>query len=299
MSREIYRVPLDFDHPLNKAWSGHLLPESLHEKPCPDCKNGYSEHAEFMQRVWSGNEPFHPTLTGSKKLTAQTPAVRALAERHITAAPHYYGTGEGAIVREAERLAALWNGQWCHHLSQDDVDALIAAGRLREFTHTWRRGEGWSPIEPAPVVTAAQVNKWSITSSGHDDLNESAVIRARCVRDGLLYECPTCDGHATLEAYPGQRAASEAWKPTEPPTGSGWQLWSTAGNPAPISPVFATAETLAGWMSDPERGSDWVPLDVAVNFVNEGWAPSGFSSSATGFVAGVEYVGFRKTDKEA
>ena len=47
--------------------------------------------------------------------------------------------------------------------------------------------------------------------------------------------------------YPGQRAEAEAWEPTDPPTGDGWQLWETTSEGSPSSPVFATAEALADW----------------------------------------------------
>lgn len=294
MSREVYRVPLDFSHPLGKAWPGYLIPEYLHEKPCPDCKLGYSEIAQFMHDVWYGNEPFHPILTGSKKLTAATPAVRARAERNVAAAPEFYGTGEHAILCEAQRLADLWNGMWCHHLSQEDVNALVATDRLWDFTHTCRSGEGWHRIEPVPVVTAVQVNEWSISGMGHDGLNEQVVVEARCEREGVPFACATCGGSATLEAYPGQRTEAEAWQPTEPASGDGWQLWSTAGDRYPMSPVFAVAEELAGWMSDEERGRQWVPFDTAMEFIKVGWAPSGFASQKTGVVSGVEWVGFHK-----
>lgn len=62
--------------------------------------------------------------------------------------------------------------------------------------------------------------------------------------------CPTCNGHASIEKYPGQRAEAEAWEPTEPPTGDGWQMWETTSEGSPISPVFATADALATWLAD-------------------------------------------------
>lgn len=37
MGREVRRVPLDFDWPLNKVWDGFVNP---HYKKCPDCENG-------------------------------------------------------------------------------------------------------------------------------------------------------------------------------------------------------------------------------------------------------------------
>ena len=62
--------------------------------------------------------------------------------------------------------------------------------------------------------------------------------------------CPTCEGNATVEKYPGQLAEAEAWEPTVPPTGEGWQMWETTSDGSPLSPVFATPEELAEWCVD-------------------------------------------------
>ncbi|MEZ0089995.1 hypothetical protein [Streptacidiphilus sp. EB129] len=298
MGREIKRVPLDFDQPLNEIWPGYLSPDKFDSLPCPDCKNGYSTHAQHLYDLWYGDAPFHPTDTGSTLLQADTPAVRAFAERNIARAPEFYGTSEIAIVREAQRLANLWNGGWSHHLAQDDVDALVAAGRLRDLTHTWDkdREPRFQPKEPAVTPTAAEVNEWSLHSMGHDGINASVVIRARCEREGVEDTCPTCQGHAGIEAYPGQRAEAEAWEPTEPPEGEGWQLWETVSEGSPISPVFATADELAGWMSDPERGRNWVPQETAAKFIADGWALSFVATPETGLVSGVEFVGHHTSE---
>lgn len=34
---------------------------------------------------------------------------------------------------------------WRHNITQDEVEALVALGRLMDFTHTCVRGEGWKP----------------------------------------------------------------------------------------------------------------------------------------------------------
>lgn len=292
MSRQIYRVPLDFDSPLDKVWPGYLMPEHLRPDPCPDCELGFSPQAQRFHDQWYGEARFDPDETGSEWLNIHTPGVRAIAERNTADAPDFCLNGRSAVDREATRLAVMWNGQWSHHLSQDDVDALIAADRLWDFTHTCRPGEGWQPIVPVPAVTAAQVNEWSLRGMGHDGLNAHAVIEARCAREGVPYTCATCGGCATFEAYPGQRAEAEAWERTEPPAGDGWQLWSTVTEGSPMSPVFETAEALANWMSDPARDKfDWVPFDVAMKFIDAGWAPSGYETEL-GMVSGVEFVGF-------
>ena len=294
MGREVKRVPVDFDWPLRKVWEGYLMPDRLDENPCPACKNGYSPHAEHLHDLWYGYVPFSPADTGSEILRAGTPAVRAFAERNVASAPDFYGTSELAIVCEALRLADLWNGMWCHHLCQDDVDALVAAGRLMDFTHTWSRENGWQKKDAPVTPTAAQVNEWSLSGFGHDSINAMVVISARCERAGVSDRCATCQGHGSLEAYEGQRAEAEAWQPAEPPEGDGWQLWETVTEGSPISPVFADAEGLAQWLASSAAGRDQMgSITVARAFVAAGWAPTFVGTPETGLVSGAEFIGTR------
>lgn len=302
MGREIKRVPIDFDWKRGEVWQGYLMPDTLAGVSCVACDgSGYSPHARALHDLWYGKQLFDPTTTGSVPLTVDTPEVRAFAERNIAHAPDFYGTGEPAVRREAQRLADLWNGMWCHHLAQEDVDALIAADRLWDFTRTWSKQEGWQRIEPIPVITAEQVNRWSLHGSGHDSISCHVVIKARCERQGVPDTCAVCKGRGETEVYPGQRAEAEAWRSIEPPAGDGWQLWETVSEGSPISPVFATAEELAGWMSDPSRpgGRDWMPYPVAMDFIRAGWAPSFIASAGTGVVPGAEWVGMRDEATEA
>lgn len=293
MGREIKRVPLDFDWPLKKTWAGFLSPERLHEKECPDCGGrGYSPHARDLHELWYGNLPFHPAMTGSRPVTAETPAVRAFAERNVAHAPDYYGTGESAIVREGTRLAKLWNGMWQHHLSQEDVDALVANDQLRELTSHFVKGEGWVKNEPAVKPTAQQVNEWSLGGNILTGLSSTdcyVAIKARCERDGYRDECATCNGHGSLEAYPGQRQEAEDWEPEQPPAGEGWQMWETVSEGSPVSPVFATPEELADWMTGPDADqfSRASSREGALKFIKAGWAPS-FIGVGDTLMSGVE-----------
>lgn len=297
MGREIRRVPLQFDWPLQKVWGGFLRPDSLDGEQCPECKGGYSSHAQNLYDLWYGNLPFDPASTGSTPLDTTTPAVRAFAERNVSRSPEFYGgTHEGVIVREALRLANLWNGQWSHHLAQDDVDALVAGNRLYDFTHTWSKEARWQKIEPPVTPTAAQVNEWSLHGFGHDGINASVVIRARCAREGQAEICPRCEGHGSIEAYPGQRAEADAWESTSPPTGEGWQMWETVSEGSPVSPVFPDAEGLAQWLTTPAGGEMAGPsrrpmsIERARGFVGEGWAPS-LIGNAGGIHDGASFVG--------
>lgn len=262
MSFKVRRVQLDFSAPLNKVWEGFKLPERLDGRDCPECDGGgYSPRARHLHDQWYGKVPFDPSSTGSPLLQHDTPAVRAFAEHNVESAPWYYGTGEQAIVHEAKRLIGYWNYQWCHHLDQNDVDALVEEGRLMSFTHTWVQGVGWQKIDPPVHPTAREVNTWSLTGLSHDAINCMVVIDAKCKREGIDSRCSHCEGHGGVEVYPGQRAEREAWfeEDREPPTGEGWQLWETVSEGAPISRVYATAEELAVYMSTP--GSAWGVAD--------------------------------------
>lgn len=277
MGRELKRVPLDFEWPIDKTWWGYFLPESLHEVRCTECDGGgYSKEAKRLQDRWYGYVPFDPRETGSQFLQASTPEVRAFAERNVASAPSYYRSGEDAIVEEAQRLANHWNGSWSHHLAQEDVEALVADGRLMDFTHTWSREDGWQPKDPAPHVTAEEVNKWSLHGMGHDSINAAVVIRAHCEREGLPLLCSNCGGHGSTEAHPGQRQAADAWTRQEPPTGEGWQVWETVSEGSPITPVFATAEGLIDHLVTVGAWNKRWSRESAEAFVKgSGWAPTG------------------------
>jgi hypothetical protein len=304
MGREIKRVPLDFDWPLHERWSGFLMPESLFGKNCPDCDgHGWSPRGQELHDLWYGNGavPFHPWDNGSTPLTLDTPAVREFAQRNVSRSPEFYGSGENAIAREAWRLAGLWNGQWSYHLNQDDVDALVTDGRLHDLTHTFNPETRWQPIDPPVRPTPEQVNEWAIRTMGHDSINAHVCITARCEREGVPHTCATCEGHGNVEAYPGQRAEADAWTSIEPPTGEGWQLWETVSEGSPVSPVFATAEALAQWLTTAEGGYASGPshrplsIEAARRFVGAGWAPS-MIGDANGIHDGVAWVGNKEQE---
>ena len=273
MSREIRRVPRGFDWPHNKTWAGYLRPEWLHEAKCATCDGtGYSAFARRIRDQWYGYTEFHPASTGCELLTADTPRVRAFAERNVTGSPGFYGRGKAAIRREAQRLADLWNGQMCHHLRQDDVDALVEAGRLMDFTHTWTKGEGWAKKEPPYRPSAAEVNEWSLDGFGHDALNLGIVVEHRCAKVGRSERCDACNGEGHIEKWVGQRALAEAWEPIEPPTGEAWQVWETVSEGSPISPAFDAREELVEFLTTPAYRGIGGPLtrEQAEAFVEAG-----------------------------
>lgn len=254
MGREVRRVPLNFDWPLDEVWQGFLMPERLDSLPCPSCDHG----------------------EGSSGWTAEATAL------DHTFYPSYGHPG------------------WHDKLEQDDVDRLVEKGRLRKLV--WREPTPDNPRDREWVRvprTAAEVNAANADGAAsmfndlsHDCINRGILVAFRCEKLGVPHTCGHCGGHGGIEAYPGQRAEADAWEPTDPPAGDGWQLWETTSDGSPISPVFASADLLAEWMSQPERGRNWVPQEAARKFIDVGWAPTAAGSAEHGVRPGVEHVGW-------
>ena len=60
MGRELRRVPMDFDWPLNKPWKGFVNPRYT-AKECKDCNgSGYAPFAYNLYQQWYGYIYFIP-----------------------------------------------------------------------------------------------------------------------------------------------------------------------------------------------------------------------------------------------
>ena len=240
------RVPMDFAWPRNKTWGGYLNPHYAQSTECDQCGgSGYSREAKHLADQWYGKAPFSPRDRGSVPLTIHNPSVRIFAERNCS------NSHCGGVEREAARLITMWNTQWCHHLNADDVAALVEAGRLMDFTHTWDKDTATWRLKPdLTPPTPEEVNVWSLKGFGHDAINQWVVVKAECKRLGLPYTCGKCGGKGELWPSPEIEQAAEEWIKTEPPTGDGYQLWETTSEGSPVSPVFATIEELCEWCAD-------------------------------------------------
>lgn len=303
MSRHLKRVPLDFDWPLKEVWGGYLNPYYKQAGTCPDCENGYDRakgrldaNAALFHDQWYGNVLFDPIAYGAEPLSQLADEVWSFARRNIKSAPDYYMTDaeraailkfkqdamlgfpaheepliafptfdqDAAIAREAKRLYNLWKNQWCHHLIQADVDALIEADRLWDFTRVpvndeqrevvraqLEAGENsWLPYPNGQHPTAAKVNAWSFSSFGHDGLNRGVCIEARCKREGVPYMCVRCAGSGRVWPTPEIQRRYESWEREGPPTGDGYQLWEDCSEGSPVSPVFTSLDDLCTWAAD-------------------------------------------------
>ena len=262
MGRELKRVPMDFNWPRNKTWGGYLNPFSNQSVKCADCDgSGYSPKAKCFHDQWYGYAPFEALAYGATPLAFDDPVLVALARRNVEHSPGYYGTDQNAVKREQVRLFRLFRGKWSHHLIQADVDALLAEGRLMDFTHTPRTeeqceivraklaagGNSWLPESNGYRPMAEEVNTWSLSGFGHDGINQYICLRARCERERVTVECSRCGGSGTIWPTPEIERMHEDWEPVEPPKGDGYQLWETTSEGSPISPVFATLDELCKW----------------------------------------------------
>lgn len=281
MGRDIKRVDCNNAVPVGVHWEGYLNPHYGARQPCPACGGtGASPRARIFEEQWYGNAPFDPASTGSTLFTTNEPAIRELAERNCQRTPGHFGYGDSAVEREARRLADHFNPSWCHHLSQEDVDALIAGGRLRDFTQDFVRGEGWVDKDPVPQVSAREVNVWSLRGMGHDALNRWICVRARCEREGVPEKCATCDGDGDWWPSEEAKALYESWEQAEPPAGDGWQVWENVSEGSPVTPAFATAEELIDYLVkygdawDQHRGDGGWNRENAECFVKRGFAMS-------------------------
>jgi hypothetical protein len=63
--------------------------------------------------------------------------------------------------------------------------------------------------------------------------------------DGRWGVCSVCGGDGI---DPSVKETYDAWEPSDPPEGAGFQLWTTTNEGAPISPVFETLDALCAYL---------------------------------------------------
>lgn len=195
------------------------------------------------------------------------------------------GVGETPARRCVEQITHLL-------LMADDDRHAQAVGRP---LHPWLVGVlDARPSDDIGALGEGLAGRSSDGRFGHDAIDRwaatSKIIEAAGLDPQTWGICPTCKGNGNVEAYPGQRAESEAWESTEPPTGEGWQLWETVSEGSPITPAFDSAEGLARHMVTARPWGYSGDFDNALRFVLAGWAPS-MVGDASGVTSGAEWVG--------
>lgn len=161
--------------------------------------------------------------------------------------------------------------RWKNNITQDEVQALVDRHRLMDFTHVWTRGEGWKRRDDGYIPTAEEVNEASHRGHVHDSINCWILVQVRCERLGVWGTCKICKGKGRKFPPRVSRHKHNAWREYEPPTGPGYQLWETVSEGSPISPVFATPEELARWVSDNRayHPDERTPYDVLLKMFKD------------------------------
>lgn len=175
------------------------------------------------------------------------------------------GTGRNP---ETRRLLDTFYGDgdhgdgWGLGLTQDEVDALVASGRLPELTRLPRTDEQrvaleaqraagggyWMKEQNGHRPTAEEVNAWARTSfPGHDGVNQWIALEVRAKRLGVFGRCSLCKGDGQYFTEPRFKRLFDKWRRIEPPAGPGYQLWETTSEGSPVSPVFKTLDELCAW----------------------------------------------------
>ena len=180
--------------------------------------------------------------------------------KHAKQCPFCEGSGYN---EETKKIKDDWYGfydqekKWCYKITQDEVDALVEAGRLMDFTHIFTNGN-WIKKDPEYKPIAAEVNEWAKIGFGHDAINCMICVEARAKRLGVWGEnglCEHCGGSGEIWLNEKYKKMAEEWVKTEPPKGDWYQMWETTSEGSPLSPAFKTKEELARWLVDNKASS--------------------------------------------
>lgn len=259
MGREIKRIALDFDYPINgMIWKGYHNPYS--PLKCSAC-NGEGNTPEYQKIVdgWYGFT--NPSGVGWCHSITQD-EVQALLD-------------DGRLM-DFTRVPR-------NEQQKEDVKKKLAAG-----------GNSWLPYDNGYIPTADEVNEWSKKGFGHDCINKWICCEARAKRLGIKEtKCKHCKGEGSVWPDEKYEKLAEDFEYIEPPEGNGYQLWSTTTEGHPMSPVFAEPEQLAQWLSDSKAssfGDSTASYEQWLKFIKgPGWCPSAVLSQE-GLKTGVQAI---------
>jgi len=253
MGREIRRVPLGFDWPLDETWHGFINPHYSAIVGCEHCHgSGGSPYIRDLTNLWNYGNTDGLTFPGW-----QDDALRC----HLTQEEVDHIVDEGGLMDLA------W--QWSREGGWQQLEAP----------------DGGPYYPPAD-----EVNRHMRTSfGGGGDRWIWKKYRAALAGEPML--CAACAGEGSYFPTRREQKICEAWEETPVPEGPAWQVWQTVGEGAPVSPAFATAEELVDYLVeggdlwDRKRGRPGYVRETAEAFVRSGWVPSVASSGGEVFLA--------------
>lgn len=122
---------------------------------------------------------------------------------HVCNGNGYHPAAQG-IVNTFYAHQNTRGDHWNDKITQDEVQALVDAGRLIDFTR--KQPEGYVPS--AEQVNAAQHTRGL---SSHDAINRCILITARLKRLGIPEKCPECGGESYVYTAPAAHVTLTLW----------------------------------------------------------------------------------------
>lgn len=151
--------------------------------------------------------------------------------------------------------------------------------RIRALENGWEREQAfqeWLRKNPRRVLPLDEEMVQFVTGlagkapnppfGGNIEWDIAEALRKSAGLDENWGVCPVCKGDGM---DPAVKEIYEAWEPTPPPTGEGWQLWETVSEGSPLSPVFPTEEKFVEYLI-----GEGYSEKAARNFCKSGWVPS-------------------------
>jgi hypothetical protein len=317
MSREVRRIALDFDAPVGEVWSGYLNPYRNRAVKCScvaEGRNGLAPRAHELYEKWWGYSRFTPEMNNSSPITMHHPHVAMLAQNNLRHSPDYYGLSLEEVEAffksasdletsrcdasaeywsEAWRLASLYNKSWQFHLNDNDIDILMKSPEA--LVNTLRKDEQGNWVQNDPLVRpTCEELQFSMMQPFSNSRVQHHLISGMCALEGVPYLCEICDGDIELWPSAEDRELYNNWEQPKPPSGPGFQLWSTVTEGTPNSPVFETPEALADFLVSPaspeKRGinKDLTRDEWLVFIKGEMHSVGSMTTSSAGFVTGVK-----------
>ena len=237
MGREIRRVPVGFDWPIEKVWWGFVMPSTLHSQECIYCdRKGYSKIALKLYNIWYGYEHYFPSGPELKPFESTEEVIVEYAKKNVSKT--YTGDTwikkeftENELKQEAKRLATVFNGRWMYHLNQEEIDVMWDEySKLKEIFKE----------KPDPFTYSRNVISTVFFNECPDE-----IIRHYAKKQNFNHLCNFCNGKGCFE-NPG----AKWWTETPVPEGPAYQLWETVSEGSPVSPAFEKAEDLAQWLTE-------------------------------------------------
>lgn len=317
MSREVRRIALDFNAPVGQVWEGYLNPYRDRACKCPcvaEGRNGLSPRAHELTERWWGYSRFTPEMNGSTPVGHQHPHIGMLAKRNLLQSPQHFNLSQEEVqaffdaagdpetatcdvsaeyMFEASRLARHYNSYWQYHLNETDIDILVKRPGALDNTHHRDADGNWVENVPPVRPTVEELQLLMMNNLSNSKI-EGHLIKGICEHEGVRYLCDICEGDTEIWPSHADRQLYHEWETPQPPSGDGYQLWSTVTEGTPNSPVFETPEELADFLvspNSPERrgiNRDLSRDEWLVFIKGEMQSVGSASTSAAGFVGGVK-----------